>query len=151
MYKDQASVSQRDRQLSNFFAVLTFGAHREAILLSAWSIFFFPSLNSSADGHDSLSLVGRTEELVHLMHSTGIEMIDFGIEREVPTRDLIRELIGLLEPMANRLDTMAELAHIETILERGTSADAQINVWNKAEEDFHTLVDYIVKETENIA
>jgi len=78
-------------------------------------------------------------------------MIDFGIEQEVPTRDLIRELMTLVEPTASRLNSQAELAHIETILARGTSADAQIDIWQNSDQNYHAVVDHIVRETEKIA
>jgi len=78
-------------------------------------------------------------------------MIDFGIEREVPTRDLIRELLDLVAPMAKRLNSEDEIAHVNTILERGTNADQQLRVWREADEDYNAVVDFIIKETEDIS
>lgn len=77
-------------------------------------------------------------------------MIDFGIEREVPTRDLIRELLDLVAPMAVKLNAQDEIAHIHTILERGTNADQQLNVWRETDEDYNAVVDFIIKETEKM-
>ena len=78
-------------------------------------------------------------------------MIDFGIEEEVPTSDLIKELLTLVEPSAARLNALDELAHIHTILQRGTGADHQIKAWNEADEELHAVVDYLIRETERIA
>jgi carboxylate-amine ligase len=77
-------------------------------------------------------------------------LIDFGIEKEVPTRDLIRELLELVAPQAGKLNVEDELAHIHTILERGASADQQLRVWRDADRDFAAVVKYLVQETENI-
>jgi carboxylate-amine ligase len=77
-------------------------------------------------------------------------MVDFGIEQELPTRDLIRELLDRVEPMASKLNALDELAHIPTILERGAIADQQLRVWREANEDCKVVVEFLVKETEKI-
>jgi carboxylate-amine ligase len=78
-------------------------------------------------------------------------LIDFGKEEPVETRTLIHELLGLVEPMARRLNSTQALAHVPTILEKGTSADQQVAVWEESGEDFNKVVDFLVAETEKTA
>jgi carboxylate-amine ligase len=78
-------------------------------------------------------------------------LIDFGIEEEVPVTQLIQELLGRLEPTVDKLDSWAEIEHIRTILERGSSADQQLAVWEANGRDPKAVVDYLIAETEKIA
>ena len=78
-------------------------------------------------------------------------MIDFGIEEEKPARELLRELLGLVEPFAVRLNAAQELEHIYTMLDRGSSADGQIAAWKAANEDVRAVVDYLIQETEKLS
>ncbi len=78
-------------------------------------------------------------------------LIDFGTQQEAPARDLLRELLQRVEVEANRLNSIDELSHIYTMLERGTSADRQLQVWQKSDEDLKAVVDSLIAETENIA
>ena len=59
----------------------------------------------------------------------------------MPARDLIRELLERVEPEALRLNSLDELAHIHTMLERGSSADQQLKVWRESGEDLKAVVD----------
>ncbi len=79
------------------------------------------------------------------------KMIDFGVEEEKPARELIRELLGRVEPMAVKLSSLNELDHIHTMLERGSSADLQLAAWTDAGEDISAVVDYLIGETEKLA
>jgi carboxylate-amine ligase len=78
-------------------------------------------------------------------------LIDLGIEEKVPTRDLIRELLERVAPLANKLNVADELAHIHTILDRGANADQQLRIWRENNEDCTAVVKFLVQETENIA
>lgn len=78
-------------------------------------------------------------------------LIDFGIEEEVPVTQLIQELLGRLEPTVDRLDSWEEIEHIRTMLERGSSADQQVAVWEANGRDPKAVVDYLIAETERIA
>ena len=51
-------------------------------------------------------------------------MIDFGVEEEKPARELLAEMVELVEPWAVKLNAGNALAHIRAILARGTSADS---------------------------
>ncbi|MCB0044145.1 MAG: carboxylate-amine ligase [Caldilineaceae bacterium] len=78
-------------------------------------------------------------------------LIDFGVEEEKPARDLIRELLTRIEPTAQKLNSLHELDHIHTILERGSSADMQIDVWEAANQNPRAVIDYLIQETEKLA
>ena len=46
-------------------------------------------------------------------------LIDFGIEKALPARTLIRELLERVEPISHKLNSWHELEHCYTMLERG--------------------------------
>lgn len=78
------------------------------------------------------------------------KMIDFGKSREVPVRDLIRELLEFVDDVVDDLGSREEISHIYTILERGTSADEQLEVWRKTGE-INAVVDHLIEATmENV-
>jgi carboxylate-amine ligase len=77
-------------------------------------------------------------------------MIDFGKQKEVPTRDLIRELLDFVDDVLDPLDSRKEVEHIHTILERGTSADEQLRVHEETG-DLRSVVDRLILLTmENV-
>jgi carboxylate-amine ligase len=78
----------------------------------------------------------------------GIEskMIDFGKEEEVPFAKLMNELLEFIDDVVDELDCRSEVNYVYQILEAGTGADRQLQVFNETNE----LVDvtkYIVKQT----
>ncbi|PYS47643.1 MAG: carboxylate-amine ligase [Acidobacteria bacterium] len=78
------------------------------------------------------------------------KMIDFGKQTEVPVRDLILELLEFVDDVLDELDSRKEVEHIHTILERGTSADEQLQVF-KETGDLKAVVDRLMERTiENI-
>ncbi len=74
------------------------------------------------------------------------KMIDFGKEKEVPIRDLIRELLEFVNDVIDDLGSRKEIEHIYTILERGTSADEQLGVWRETG-DIKAVVDDLIEMT----
>lgn len=81
-------------------------------------------------------------------------LMDFGLGELVPFPQLAEELIEILTPEANRLGCLPELEHIRTIVRRGTSADRQLAVFEKAlaegnetQEALKRVVDFLVEET----
>ena len=68
-------------------------------------------------------------------------MIDFGKQKEVPTRDLIHELLDFVDDVVDALGSRKEIEHIHTILQRGTSADEQLEVYNSSNNDLNAVVD----------
>ncbi|MBP8974986.1 MAG: carboxylate-amine ligase, partial [Anaerolineae bacterium] len=82
------------------------------------------------------------------------KLIDFGIAAEVPMRSLAQELLTLVDDVVDGLNSRAEIAHIRTILERGTSADRQVRVYQHAlhkgatpQEALNAVVDHLIAET----
>src|SRR5712691_9604852 len=78
------------------------------------------------------------------------KMVDFGKQKEVPVRDLIRELLEFVDDVLDNLGSRKEVEHIHTILERGTSADDQLRVYRETN-DLNAVVDSLIKRTvENV-
>src|SRR5687767_2386115 len=78
------------------------------------------------------------------------KMIDFGKQKEVPVRDLIRELLEFVDDVLDDLDSRKEVEHIHVILERGTSADEQLQVYRETG-NLQAVVDRLIQRTmENV-
>ncbi|MDX6613161.1 MAG: glutamate---cysteine ligase / carboxylate-amine ligase [Blastocatellia bacterium] len=78
------------------------------------------------------------------------KMVDFGKQKEVPVRDLVRELLEFVDPVVNELDSRKEIEHIHTILDRGTSADEQLAIYQETN-DLNAVVDHLIMRTmENV-
>jgi carboxylate-amine ligase len=75
------------------------------------------------------------------------KMIDFGKQKEVAARDLIREYLDFVDDVVDELDSREELNYVHQILERGTGADRQLRVFQQTG-DLNKVVDYIIEETE---
>jgi glutamate---cysteine ligase / carboxylate-amine ligase len=75
------------------------------------------------------------------------KLIDFGKQKEVPARDLVREYLEFVDDVVDELDSREELNYIHEILETGTGADRQLRVYRQTS-DFKAVVDYIMDETE---
>ena len=79
------------------------------------------------------------------------KLLDLGKQKEVPVKDLIRELLEFVDDVLDELDSRKEIEHIHTILDRGTSADEQLKVYHESGEDFKPVVDMLIKNTmENV-
>jgi glutamate---cysteine ligase / carboxylate-amine ligase len=79
------------------------------------------------------------------------KLLDLGKQKEVPVKDLIRELLEFVDDVVDALDSRKEIEHIHTILERGTSADEQLRVYEENNQDFVPVVDMLIKNTlENV-
>ena len=79
------------------------------------------------------------------------KLLDLGKQKEVPTRDLIRELLDFVDDVVDELGSRNEIEHIHTILDRGTSADEQLRVYEENNHDFKPVVDMLMKNTlENV-
>ena len=78
------------------------------------------------------------------------KMIDFGKQKEVPTKDLIRELLDFVDDVLDDLGSRKEVEHIHSILDRGTSADEQLRVYQETN-DLKAVVDRLMELTlENV-
>jgi carboxylate-amine ligase len=65
-------------------------------------------------------------------YGTDEGLVDFGKGAIVPYADLLEEMIALVREDAERLDCIAEVAATRAILQRGTSAHAQVAAYNAA-------------------
>jgi carboxylate-amine ligase len=74
------------------------------------------------------------------------KMIDFGKQKEVPTRDLILELLDFVDDVLDELGSRKEVEHIHTILQRGTSADEQLQIYRETN-DLKMVVDRLIERT----
>lgn len=81
-------------------------------------------------------------------------LVDFGKGQIVPYADLLEELLTLTAEDAAALDCEAEMAHLRTILTRGTSAHRQLAAYHAAvqegaspDEALRRVVDFLITET----
>ncbi|HEV8590677.1 MAG TPA: carboxylate-amine ligase [Pyrinomonadaceae bacterium] len=78
-------------------------------------------------------------------------LLDLGKQKEVAARDLIRELLDFVDDVVDPLDSRKDIEHIHTILDRGTSADEQLRVFEETGGDFNAVVDVLIVNTmENV-
>ena len=75
------------------------------------------------------------------------KMIDWGKQKEVPTRDLILEYLDFVDDVVDELDSREEIDYIRQIMETGTGADRQLRVFHETG-DLKKVVDFIIEETE---
>ncbi|NJN80874.1 MAG: carboxylate-amine ligase [Caldilineaceae bacterium] len=76
------------------------------------------------------------------------KLIDFGKESELPVRELIRELLGMIDEELDELGSRALVAPvIEAVLANGSSADRQLRVYDKSGGDLKAVVDHLIAET----
>jgi glutamate---cysteine ligase / carboxylate-amine ligase len=78
----------------------------------------------------------------------GIEgkLIDFGREAEVPVRELMLELMELIDDVVDDLGSRSAVEYIHTILNEGTSAERQLRVYQQTG-DLKDVVRHLVMET----
>lgn len=74
------------------------------------------------------------------------KLIDFGKQEEIPTRELIHELLDFVGEAADIFGSQSELDRIRGILREGTSADKQIQVFNDRQ-DMKAVVDHLIEQT----
>ncbi|MEA3338076.1 MAG: carboxylate-amine ligase [Chloroflexota bacterium] len=83
------------------------------------------------------------------------KMIDFGKAEEIDARQLVRELLILIDDEVERLGSRREIDGIYRILEHGTSADRQLSIYQQRggeenhDEAMRSVVDFLVGETAN--
>lgn len=74
------------------------------------------------------------------------KLIDFGRQREMPARDLIRELLNFVDDQVDELGSRREIEYIYQILEMGSGADRQIKVFNETG-SIEAVAEYIQRES----
>jgi len=80
-------------------------------------------------------------------------LIDFGKRKELPARELIRELIEwFIADVIDELGSRREIEYAFHIMEHGTSADRQLATYERTGGDLKAVVDQLIRETaENVA
>lgn len=73
------------------------------------------------------------------------DMIDFGLQKEIPTRDLILELLEFVDDVIDELGSREEINYVHNILREGTGAAKQLAVFEKTN-DLTKVVDLITSE-----
>ena len=76
------------------------------------------------------------------------KMIDFGKEKEVETRSLIMEMLDFVDDVVDELGSRHEVEQINKILEIGTGADRQLQVYQETD-SLEKVVEYILEQTQN--
>ena len=74
------------------------------------------------------------------------KLIDFGKSTEVPTRELVEELLVFVDDVVDDLGSREEVNYIREMMRQGTGADRQVEVYNRTK-DLKSVVDYIITET----
>jgi glutamate---cysteine ligase / carboxylate-amine ligase len=75
------------------------------------------------------------------------QLIDFGREREVAERELIREYLAFVDDVVDELDSREEIEYIRWILDHGTGADRQLAVFQETG-DLCKVVEFMAAETQ---
>ena len=75
------------------------------------------------------------------------KLIDFGKQREVTFRDLLYEYLRFVDEVVDELDSRDEINYLHKILEGGTSADRQLQVYEQSNHDLRAVVDYLIHDT----
>ncbi len=74
-------------------------------------------------------------------------LIDFGRSAEVPFANLVDELLEFVDDVVDELGSREECEFVHKILEEGTSADRQLQVYDESGGDMRAVVDHILAET----
>ena len=79
-------------------------------------------------------------------YCVGGRLIDFGKQEEVPMQHLAGEVLEFVDDVVDELGSRDEVEYVHTILEGGTSADRQLEVFRRTG-DHKAVVDQLVAET----
>lgn len=74
------------------------------------------------------------------------KLIDFGRRAEVPLRDLLGEVLEWIDDVVDELGVRREVEYAYKILETGTSADRQLEVYRRTG-DLRQVVNHVIEET----
>ena len=73
-------------------------------------------------------------------------LIDFGREKEISLPSLMEELLEFIDDVVDPLGSREEIEYIQTILDKGTSADRQLACYEKTQ-SFEAVIDQLCEET----
>src|SRR5690606_30974402 len=74
------------------------------------------------------------------------KLIDFGIQQELPARELLLEYLEFVDDVLDELDSRKEVEYLHEVLAQGTGADRQLKVYEETG-DLKQVVAYMVEET----
>lgn len=74
------------------------------------------------------------------------KMLDLGKQEELEAKDLMLELLAFIDEVVDELGSRKEIDYIHTILDKGTSADRQLETYNQTK-DFKQVVDRVLQES----
>ncbi|MDP6771682.1 MAG: YbdK family carboxylate-amine ligase, partial [Anaerolineales bacterium] len=88
-------------------------------------------------------------------YGTQGKLIDFGIGQQVAFSRLVQEILEIVDPVLDELNSRKEVQHIQQIVQQGTSAKQQIDVYEQALKQNNTnhdaalynVVDYLANKT----
>jgi carboxylate-amine ligase len=78
------------------------------------------------------------------------KLIDFGKQEEVPTTDLMEELLEFVDEVVDELGCRREIDYVREIVRGGTGADRQLAVFERTG-NLQAVVDYVCDETERVS
>ena len=76
-------------------------------------------------------------------------LLDLGKMKETSYKKLINEMLNFIDDVVDDLGSRKYINHISNILNDGTSADKQINIYNDTN-DIRAVVDHLIHETAKI-
>ena len=78
----------------------------------------------------------------------GVEskLLDLGRNREVTYKKLMYEMLEFIDEVVDELGSRKHISAITDIIENGSSADRQLEIFKKSN-DLHSVVDYLIEET----
>ena len=77
---------------------------------------------------------------------TGSKLIDFSKQKEVPFLELFYEMMDFIDDVVDILGSRKQIENLRKIVENGTSADRQINIYNR-NNNLNDVVDNLIIET----
>lgn len=80
-------------------------------------------------------------------YGVGGKLLDLGVGREKPFAVLARELLEFVDDVVDDLDSRAECEALLEIVDRGTSADRQLAIFERSGGDYKAVVDDIIERT----
>jgi carboxylate-amine ligase len=118
-----------------------------AALIQATAVTLFNLQESNRDFRQYARPLLMENKFRAVRYGLDGNLIDFGKQQEVPERDLIREYLAMIDPVVDELGSREAINDIRNILETGTGADRQLEVYERTGHDMKAVVDYMAEET----
>jgi glutamate---cysteine ligase / carboxylate-amine ligase len=82
-------------------------------------------------------------------YGTGAKLIDFALQEERPFATLAHELVGFISEATDIFGTQRYMDRVLKIAHEGSSAQRQIETYERSQGDMRAVVDWLVQETMN--